>query len=79
MMLFVDSRLIFRFFKILIFRVVRRVKGQKMAQNDKKLCLSYSVSQEPYLHDCAFLVRMYEMMISLVIFSLLQNFDFLGF
>ena len=23
-----------------------RVKGQKMAQNDKKLCLSHSVSQE---------------------------------
>ena len=23
---------------MLVFRVVRRVKGQKMAQNDKKLC-----------------------------------------
>ena len=25
------------------------VKGQKMAQNDKKVCLSHSVSQEPYI------------------------------
>ena len=31
----------FHFFKILIFRVVRRVKGQKMAQNDKKLVAPY--------------------------------------
>ena len=28
------------FFKILIFQVVRRVKVQKMARNDKKLCQS---------------------------------------
>ena len=33
----ISSR-VFHFFKILIFQVVRRVKGQKMAQNDKKLC-----------------------------------------
>ena len=28
----------FQLFIILIFRVVRRVEGQKMVQNDKKLC-----------------------------------------
>ena len=33
------------FFQILIFKVVSRVKGQKMTQNDKK-CLSHSISQE---------------------------------
>ena len=27
--------------------VVSGVKGQKMAKNDKKFCLSYSISQEP--------------------------------
>ena len=39
----------FHFFKILIFWVVRVVKGKKMAQNDKKFCLSHSISQEPYI------------------------------
>ena len=43
------SRCFFYFFKILIFWVVRRVKGQKMVQNDKKLCSSRSISQEPYI------------------------------
>ena len=40
---------IFIFFKILIFLVVREVKGQKMAQNDKFFCLYHSVSQELYI------------------------------
>ena len=35
----------FHFFKILIFWVFRRVKGQKIVQNDKKFCLSQSISQ----------------------------------
>ena len=42
------SRSFFLFFKILIFWVVRGVKRQKMAQNEKKLCLSCSISQESY-------------------------------
>ena len=37
------------FFQILIFGVNSEVKGQKMAQNDKMLCLSYSISQEAYI------------------------------
>ena len=40
-------RCFFYFFKILIFGVHRGVKGQKMVQNDKKLCLSCSISEEP--------------------------------
>ena len=38
----------FSFFKILSFWVIRGVKGQKMVQNDKKLCWSCSISQESY-------------------------------
>ena len=38
------SRLFLHFFQILIFRVNIEVKGQKMAQNDLKSCLSHSVS-----------------------------------
>ena len=34
----ISSGVFFHFFKILIFQVVRRVEGQKMAQNEKKLC-----------------------------------------
>ena len=37
------------FLKILIFWVQREVKGQKAVQNDKKICLSPPMSQEPYI------------------------------
>ena len=40
-------------FKILIFQLVKRLKGQKMAQNDKNSCLLHLIFQEPciiYLH-----------------------------
>ena len=40
---------IFHFFKILIFHFARGVKLQKMAQNDKKLCLCHFVCQELYI------------------------------
>ena len=43
------SRCFFHFFKILILQIVSGLKGQEMAQNDKKFCLSHSVSQEPYI------------------------------
>ena len=43
------------FFLILIFQAVRRAEGQKMVQNDKKLCLSHFISQEPsYVHFSSF-------------------------
>ena len=46
----------FFFLKILIFLVHRRVKGQKRVQNDKKLCLSCSISQEPCIIWLSFMV-----------------------
>ena len=48
--------MLFHFFKILIFLVVRGLKGQKLTQNDKKFCLSHSISQEPYLKILIFQV-----------------------
>ena len=38
--------------------VCKRVKGQKMAQNDKKLSLSHLISQEPYIIWSSFSVHM---------------------
>ena len=62
------SRSAFCIFKILILRFVRMVKGQKMAQIDKKFCHSRFVSQEPYIIWLRFLVHMCKMMISPPIF-----------
>ena len=70
------SPVVFFNFKILIFWVVRGLKGQKMAQNDKKFCLSHSVSQEPYIIWLWFLVHMCKMIISPATFFIFQNFDF---
>ena len=44
----ISSGVFFIFIEILIFWVHREVKGQKTVQNDKKFCLSHSISQEPY-------------------------------
>ena len=55
------SPVFFSFFKILILWVLRRVRGQKMVQNDKKFCLSHSTSQKPYIMWLSFLVHMYKM------------------
>ena len=41
-------------FQIFIFGVNSGVKGQKIAQNDKKLCLSYSISRKHTSYDCGF-------------------------
>ena len=40
------------------------VKGQKMVQNDKKLCLLRSISQESYIIWLSFMVQMFKMIIS---------------
>ena len=48
-------------------------KGQKMAQNDKKLCPLHSISQEPYIICLSFKVH-----ICFFFFSFFKNFDFLG-
>ena len=69
------SRQLF-FFKILIFWVVRGAKEQKIVQNDKKLCVFYSISKEPYNICLSFMVYICKMRISSVFFSFFQNFDF---
>ena len=64
----------FSFFQNFDFVGCYGVKGQKMDQNDKKFCLSHSVSQEPYLVWLWFLVHMCKMMISPAIcFSFLSH------
>ena len=45
------------------------VKGQKAIQNDKKLCLLPSISQEPYTIWLSFVVQMCKMIISSVFFN----------
>ena len=51
------SRHYFHFFKILNFWVHREVKGQKTVQNDKKVCLLCSISQEPCIIWFSFMVH----------------------
>ena len=36
-------------FRILIFRAVMGLKGQKITQNDKNLCQSHLTFQKPYI------------------------------
>ena len=60
----ISPGLFFHFFKILIFRVFRGIKGQKMVQNDIKLSLSCSIYQEPYIKWLSFMVHMCKMIIS---------------
>ena len=43
---------------MLVFWVHRGIKGQKTVQNDKKFCLSCSISQEPYIIWLSFMVHM---------------------
>ena len=62
----------FHFFKILIFWVVSGVKVQKMAQNDKKLCLLHSISQEAYIIWLWFLVHLWNDDIFRYFFSFFQ-------
>ena len=68
----------FILFKILIFWVVRRVKGQKIGENDKNFCLSCLISQEPFIIWSSFLVHMCKMVISPSFFLVFSKFDFLG-
>ena len=68
----------FFFFKILIFWVVRGVKRQKMAQNEKKLCLSCSISQESYTIWFSFMVHLCKMIIFPRVFFFFSKFWFSG-
>ena len=61
----ISSRVFFHFFKILIFLVVRRVKGQKMAQNELISLISKClISQEPYIIWSSFMIHMCKRIIS---------------
>ena len=64
----------FHFFKVLIFWVHRGLEGQKTVQNDKKFCLSCSISQEPYIIWLSFMLEMCKLMISpgVFFFSMLK-------
>ena len=66
----------FFFKKTLIFWIVRRVIGQKMAQNDKTLRSLHFISQEPYIIWSWFMVHMCKRIISPEFFSFFQNFTF---
>ena len=68
----------FRFFKILILKVFRGVKGQKMVQNDKKFCASHVISQEPYIIWLSFMLHMCKMIISPGVFFIFSKFWFFG-
>ena len=59
------SKAFFHFFKILVFQIVKGVKGWKMVQNDKMFSPSRSISQEPNIIWFSFLVHMCKMIISL--------------
>ena len=67
--------MIFYFFNILIFQVVRGVKGQKIAQNDKKLRLVALCISGTVPHMIHILVHIGKMMtsaaVSFVFFKLL--------
>ena len=67
----------FHFFKILILWVVMGYRGdEKIARNDKKLCLSCSISQEPYI-ILSFVVHKCKM-ISPGVFLIFSKFWFFG-
>ena len=74
----ISPGVLFLLFKILIFWVIRGVKGQKMTQNDKKFCQAHLVSQEPYIIWLSFMVNMCEMIISPVGFFSFSKFWFFG-
>ena len=66
------------FSKILIFWVVRVVKGKKTVQNGKKFCPSRSISQELFITWLSFMVHMCTMIISPGVFFIFAKFWFFG-
>ena len=64
----------FSLFQNVGFRVVRKIKGWKTTQNDKKFCLSHYISQEPYIIWFSFMVHMYKMIISPCVFFIFSKF-----
>ena len=54
------------------------VKGQKIVQNDKRFCLSCSISQEPYIIWLSFVIHRWKMIISPGFFSFFSKFWYFG-
>ena len=71
----ISDTMFFSIFKNLISYIVRRVKGQKMAQNDKKISPSRTISQEPYIIWSSFLI-LCKVMISPGVFFIFSKFWF---
>ena len=67
---------LWRVFQIFIFGVSSGVKGQNIAQNDKKLCLSYPISQKRYIMWLWFLVHICKLMTSPDVFFSFWKIDF---
>ena len=57
---------------------VKGVKGQKIAHNGKKLCLSHLISQEPYIIWLSFVVHKCKMTISPAVFLIFSKSWFFG-
>ena len=72
------SRWFFHFCEFFIFRAVRGLKEQKMAQDDKKFSLLHFISQEPYIIWLSFIVHLCKMMISTSFFFIFSKFWFSG-
>ena len=72
-------QMFFSVFEKLIFPILWSVKQPNMAQNDNKLCLSDSLSQELYLIWLWFLIHLCKMMISPASFFIFSKFWFFGF
>ena len=66
----------FHFLKILTFPSFSGVKGQKMAQNNKKFCLSCSISQEPYIIWMSSMLHMCKMITAPGVFFIFSKFWF---
>ena len=69
---------VFFIFSKLTFPVIRGVKGQKMAQIDKKKFLRHFISQEAYIILSWFLVHVYKIKIQHFFFTF-PKFSFFGF
>ena len=52
----------------MLFWLLRGVKGQKTVKNDKKICLSHFISQEPYIIWLPFMVQICKIMMSPSVF-----------
>ena len=66
-------------FQILIFRVNPGARGQKMSQNDKKLCLSHPYIRKHTSYDRDFWYTCVKWWHIQILFSFFQNFQFVGY